>query len=318
MLLGYQPTESLVVSCLNADRAGLGLTLRFDLATLVSIDDAVDEIAGRARAANAGAVFLAVYTDEPDLCGVLPQTDLIDELLDHPMLVARDAVLVRDGRWWSYLCDDIGCCVPLDPTTDALTSLEASMVLAGSAVLADRDSLVAEIATDETAATPAQRRRVSMAMRRVAAMTPDARRAELAAVVERLATRLADPRGMVTDPEAALVAALCGDVEARDDLLVQAASPYVREELLAMLRAVVRRVPAPHDAPVCAVLAWFAYSTGDGTLVNIALDRALGSDPGYSLARLIETSLDRQLPPAVIEEVVRGALRDIAARDGAG
>jgi hypothetical protein len=66
------------------------------------------------------------------------------------------------------------------------------------------------------------------------------------------------------------------------------------------------------------VLAWFAYAGGDGTLANIALARALRSDPDYSLARLVETSLDHQLPPSVLDEVVRGAARDIEARDAAG
>jgi hypothetical protein len=322
MLLGYQPTESLVISCLHGDRAALGLTLRFDLDTLDPVEEAADEVAARAAVAGADTVLLAVYTELGVADGELPYSDLICELLDHPDLWVSDALLVQHDRWWSYLCAGDECCPPegvaLDARTAELTTLEASLVLSGSSVLADRASLVSSLGTDLSAATPAQRRRVTRARSRVAAMAADRRRVELAELVDRLAVRLEDPRGIVTDAEAASVAALCEDIGARDDLLLEAASARRRSQVLALLRVVIRRVPPPHDAPVCTVLAWFAYATGDGTLANIALDRALGSDPYYSLAQLIESGLDRQLPPSVIEEVVNGAARDIAARDAAG
>jgi hypothetical protein len=323
MLLGYQPTESLVISCLHGDRAALGLTLRFDLDTLDPVGEAADEVAARATVAGADTVLLAVYSEQAVVGGKLPYVDLIGELFEHPDLWVSDALLVQHDRWWSYLCAGDGCCPPEGvaiegPRTAELTTLEASLVLSGSSVLADRASLVSSLATESSAATPTQRRRVTRARSRVAAMTVEHRRVELARLVDRLTARLQDPRGVVTDAESASLAALCEDIGARDDLLLQAASAQRRAQVLALLRVVLRRIPPPHDAPICTVLAWFAYATGDGTLANIALDRALGSDPYYSLAQLIESGLDRQLPPSVIEEVVNGAAQDIAARDAAG
>jgi hypothetical protein len=85
-----------------------------------------------------------------------------------------------------------------------------------------------------------------------------------------------------------------------------------------VLRAAVRRTPPPHDAPLCTALAWFSYADGDGTMANLALDRALGSDPDYSLGLLIEASLERQLPPDALVEVIEGAMRDLDAWDAAG
>lgn len=322
MLLGYYPAESLVVSFLTGDGSAVGLTLRFDLDGFASPGEAASELVSRGEKARAVAAFLAVYTDERFFGDDLPHLDLMDELVDHPALGVREALLVRGNRWWSYLCAGMRCCppegTPFGPDSAALTSLEASLVLSGSAVLTDRNELVASIATEASAANPAQRRRMTMARKRVEAMPPEERRTKLAGLIEMLVVFLADPRGVMTDREAAEIAALCGDIGARDDLLIEAISPRRRDEVLTVLRAVVRRVPSPHDAPVCAVLAWFAYAAGDGTLVNIALDRALGSDPTHSLALLIETSLEQQLPPSMIEEVVRGAARDIAARDAAG
>jgi hypothetical protein len=322
MLLGYQPTESLVISCLHGDRAALGLTLRYDLDLLGPAAEAAEEIAARAELAGADSVLLAVYTEQEHGAGELPHADLIGELLDHPDVWVSDALLVHHNRWWSYLCDGDGCCpaegISIEGDTAELTTLEASMVLSGGAVLSNRASLVASLAIDTSADSAAQRRRVTRARTRVAGMSPGRRRLELAKLVERLVKRLHDPRGEIRDAEATLMAALCEDIAARDDLLLQAASSQRRADLLGMLRMAVRRVPPPHDAAVCTVLAWFAYAVGDGTLANIALDRALGSDPSYSLALLVESGLDRQLPPSVIQEVVNGAARDIAARDAAG
>ncbi|HWA67849.1 MAG TPA: DUF4192 domain-containing protein [Mycobacteriales bacterium] len=322
MLLGYQPTESLVVACLQGGQAALGLTLRFDLNSLGPLSVAVEEIAARAVRADADAVLVAVYTDCGFAAGELPFTELVAELFDHPDLWVSDALLIHHGRLWSYLCSGAGCCpadgVPLAGTTEGLTALESSLVLSGSAVLADRSELVASVAVEPTADSPAQRRRMSRARARVAEMAPDRRRRELDQLTDRLTRRRQDPRGEVRDAEAALFAALCGDIGARDDLLLAAGSPQRLAELLSLLRTVVRRVPPPHDAAICTVLAWFAYASGDGTLANIALDRALSSDPTYSLAQLIEAGLDHQLPPRMIQEVVDGAARDIAARDAAG
>jgi len=39
-------------------------------------------------------------------------------------------------------------------------------------------------------------------------------------------------------------------------------------------------------------------------MANVALDRALDSDPGYSLARLVRTALDHALPPGTVREML--------------
>jgi len=75
------------------------------------------------------------------------------------------------------------------------------------------------------------------------------------------------------------------------------ASPPVRDHIAALavrdaatdrapaatadLTRLVGRTPHPHAAPICTVLALTAYRTGDGTLANIALDRAITSDADY-------------------------------------
>jgi hypothetical protein len=322
MLLGYQPAESLVVCALHGPRHAVGLTMRFDLDAFDDLDGAADELAHRLEITGADGAFVAVFTEQRSSQGRLPYAELVAAIVKRSEVGMKDAVLVRRGRWWSYLCRDVECCPKagrrIVRRTEELNRLQTALVLSGNTVLADRATLVESVAFDRGIDVAAQRRRILEAQRAVAGAPAGACRAELRELVRRLAARLEDPRAPVDDGEAARFAALVLDIDARDDLLLQAVPPRHRDDVLRVLRAVVRQVPAPYDAPLATVLAWFAYAAGDGTLANIALDRALDTDPGYSLALLIETSLDRQLPPSVLEGVVRGAARDIAARDAAG
>lgn len=320
MLLGYHPQESLVVSCVCG--SAVGLTLRFDLDDLAAVDDFAAELAERIELANADVTFVAVFSSTRPSSGPLPYAAVVEELYADHRLRVVEAVFVSGRRWWSYLCPDPACCPPagrpLDDSSEVATSLTAAFALAGSGVLAGREELVGSLAVDPALDVAAARRRLGTAKRRVIGMDGAQRLAEIRSLVDELATRFADPRAAATEAEIASLAALLHDVTARDELLVQAVPPQRRETILRVLRAVVRRVPPPRDAPICTALAWFAYADGDGTTANIALDRALQSDPEYSLALLIEASLERQLPPGALVEVMKGAARDIDARDAAG
>jgi hypothetical protein len=61
---------------------------------------------------------------------------------------------------------------------------------------------------------------------------------------------------------------------------------------------VVRRAaPAYLPAPA-SLLAFTAWQSGEGALANIAIDRALAADPGYSLAQLLRDIMDAGVPPS--------------------
>ncbi|HVT63655.1 MAG TPA: DUF4192 domain-containing protein [Mycobacteriales bacterium] len=320
MLLGYHPEESLVVSCLRG--AAVDLTMRFDLAHIPPAEEFACELADRIEQAKADLTIVAVFTDQRPVDGELPFAEVIDELYGDERLRVVEAVLVSDRRWWSYLCADPVCCPPagrpLDASSDVATSLSAAFAINGSGVLADREALVASLAFDPSVGADAADRRVRSAAKRAIAKEPAQLRTEIATLVDTLVERFEDPRAELTDAEVASLAGLIHDVTARDEVLIQAVPPRRREAILRVLRVAVRRVPPPHDAPLCTALAWFAYADGDGTTANIALDRALRSDPEYSLALLIEASLERQLPPDALVEVMKGAARDLDARDAAG
>jgi hypothetical protein len=58
----------------------------------------------------------------------------------------------------------------------------------------------------------------------------------------------------------------------------------------------------PLDAPACTAYAWVSYMRGNGLVAAIALERALDSDPHYSLALLLDEALTRQVPPSRLRE----------------
>lgn len=75
--------------------------------------------------------------------------------------------------------------------------------------------------------------------------------------------------------------------------------------VLDRLVAVCGLVPDEWAAPVLTVAAQAAWASHQGTLANIAIDRALEADPDYYLARLTEQLLRHAVrpPPGPFEEV---------------
>ena len=50
-------------------------------------------------------------------------------------------------------------------------------------------------------------------------------------------------------------------------------------------------------------------------MANVALDRALDSRPGYSLAELLRAALDSCLRPAEVRRLIRSCISDLPDRD---
>lgn len=322
-LLGYQPTDSIVMVCLTGTRRRFGLTLRQDLE--VAQQDPVEvvaELAVRAHHAEASEVMVIIYGQQLPVAGTdLPYRDLADLMEARADFPLAEVVYTAQDRCWSYRCDDAHCCPPegqrLDPESPPLARLKAERVGDGQMMLPDRDALVRSIALDDDDVDQ-RRMAVSAAILAAADLDLDRRCAQVRELTARLLTRLADPRTAVSDEEAFELVGLTWHVIARDEILVLGADPDRLAVLLRMFRQLVRRIPPPFDAPVCSMLAWFAYAAGDGTLANIAVARAVATDPDYSLAWLIHDGLHGQVPPSCLHEVMEGAAEDLRRRSAAG
>ena len=340
VLCGFVPEESLVVVSLRGPRKRVGLTMRFDLAWAVG-DPAVAaaEVAARLALDGASQVVLVVYSAEPDpvegrqlgvvrgpgsageggtrALGAAPRLAwaelvlAIEQACEPSGTALNEALLVRDGRWWSYLCHRPTCCppegTPLEGrTTPALQLVEAERVFGGRAVLASRQELRASVARPVLLAARSAEQQLDLAVDRwldryhregrEPLRTHGIRRAR--ALVARV-----QAGGTVDGAEAAELAVAVQDVLVRDEVATW--SLRRSEALMATLLQTARQVVPPEDAAVLALLGWVAYAHGDGGLANVSLERCLTSDPDYSLGNLLVEMLHNQVPPREIRTLMR-------------
>jgi len=298
-LCGFVPQESLVAICLQGPRRRIGLTLRVDLPAVRDDVVGVAELAARLEHEQPAAVVLVVCTDA---AGDRPHQELLDRLCDALDDVhVLDRLLLRSGRWRSYDCDDLTCC-PADgqPVPEPAAALVAEAAYGGRAVLPDRAALAASFAPPAWLAARVAEQQLDEAMEQWLLSVADqgldaARRDAVAAVRDALAFEVrAEPA------EAASLVAGLQDVVVRDEVATLALDDT--EALLSLLLALARQSVAPYDVPVCTLVALVAWVRGDGALANVALDRALAGDPAYSMALLLRTGLDGQLPPKAVRE----------------
>jgi hypothetical protein len=320
LYLGYTPTESLVVICQHEPRGRMGLTMRFDLPEPRHQAQLVDEAVRRIRLEHPTRLLVLVWTDHPDGDLALAHADLVDDLLDEveEELRITDAMLVRDGRFWSYLCGNPRCCPPEGTPVGAARAdqqvrvIEAARVLQGRAPMADRNALERSLSGPTFLAAEQARQQIAQVGAELAgAWSVDRLEAmdELIEEWEVSVAEFADDPGSLTDEQAARLAVSLEDRLLRDSV----ACAHEPQALLPLLAELCRRTPDPFDAPVATLFAWMAYLEGGGAEVTIALDRAQRTDPGYSMAGLLRDHLDQQTDPAVLRRVTQETARELPA-----
>lgn len=304
VLCGFAPAESLVVVCLQGAGPRVGLTVRLDLPEPAQELLVVQEVGTRLRAAGMRRAYALVVTEDP---GEEPRPGLMAALQALRGVDLLDLLLVRDERWRSYLCRVPSCCpvdgTPVPAASPGLTLVRAQAALEGRAALPSREALVAALAPpDDTVPYLLALRETEL--RLAAEVLEDGRgrvrRRLLRSFRAGLRSGTADGDLRPAEADAELALALT-DVLLRDEVLTWSVAEG--EQLLTLLLALAARTPAPYDAPVCACLAWVAYSRGDGASASIALDRALETDPEHSLALLLRSAVDRQVPPRELQAV---------------
>jgi len=304
-LCGFLPTDSVVVLSLREPRRRLGLVMRLDLPPRRLVGEAARSLVARVAQDGGQAAVVAVF-------GSRREQALVDAVLAcaaEAEIEVADALHVVDGRWTSYLCR--GPCCPPDGTAVGVapTLLQAEQALDGRVVLASREELVRSLVApaDPLGAVAARVAAARTAWQALAARDGLAAARAAGLRQARAATTLVAGGGAVDAATAAELAVLLHDVRARDEIATWALSRG--DAVLALAEQVARQVGPPGDAPVCTLLAWVAYSRGDGARANIALDRALGADPQYSLALLLQAALDGGLPPEQVQRTMAATAR---------
>ena len=304
-LLGFHPDRSLVVVGAAGPRGRVQVTFRYDL------PDPPDVAAAATIAAHAAAILgrhqltLAVVAGYGPGPMVTPVADALLGELRRAGITLHDMLRVENGRYWSYACQEPRCCpaegVPFDPAAHPAAQ---ALTAAGSRALRDRAALAATIAPAGGLAAESMRQAVRRAERRAADLTANGSRGGVQQVLREGLRAVSDAIGsyrrgeaISSDDQLATLAMALTDLRIRDDAWAR----MLPEHTTAHLRLwtdVVRSAPARYVPAAASLLAFVAWQAGNGALANVAAQRALAADPGYSMALLLLDAIGAGVPPS--------------------
>ena len=323
-LLGFMPSESLVIVWLSADQ--IRLTQRVDLPSAnfsVSLNEYCEAVAITTQNIFADEAIICVFSDE--FRGEsLPFTNLVTNLMvaiQRAHVGVVDALLIRTSiesgktewvqHWWSYLRNDDRLSRRgqlLDEHTASL--VKSRFALEGVAVLPGRADLERIFAADIDAGVRIEKliEEQNGVILKLATGTNREDSAEISATLAHwrevsieailrivLATDVTDE---VSDSDMARVIFCLGDIRVRDTLLWHLVQKDERVAALSVLTSALRAAPAGLVAPIATCTSICAWLTGDGARALVALDRGHVDDPEYPLAQLVAQGLAAGLPPS--------------------
>ena len=304
-LLGFVPDCSVVAVALHGGgrSARLGLTVRVDLPPASGVADCATFITGHLVRAGARATIIVLYADgEAHPCDL---DQLIAEL-GRCTAAARvelwDVLQVANDAWRSRLCGDAACCppggTPIDSTAPSLVQVHA--IAAGLSALPSRQALADTLKPGEAGAVAAVSREISRLTARRVSQTRSAvesRRARTVQMAKQIVyQRHLGGRAPLSPWRAARLLIGLADIGARDRCC-QWTSGEHGDAAVSLWTELVRVSPTPYAAAPATLLGYVAWQQGFGALANIAVQRALADDPGYSLALLIDQALADGLDP---------------------
>ena len=311
-LIGFRPSESVVVVYLEADSSHIVCTLRVDVPD--DIPDLAKQLLDVGLRARSLEALIAVYTAIDATERVLGLVDA----LDTGGLHVRDALLVHADRFRSYLCTDDSCCTPEGtPIPANMSQIEVEHVAHGHRARApSRADVTARFAPRPDLAPSAEEYRHAAGLAnhplRVRCDTAWKALTTLVAAARHPPTGAADVIEAESTVRAGMLVLLC-DIQVRDHLLATVATQDAAARIELADAMVSLALTAPEGvrrhvaATAAALLAITGHSpVGARELVALA-DRE-------SLAQLVESSLDLGIHPDDIREVFLEALPEIERR----
>jgi len=343
-MLGFHPSDSLVLMCLSGYRRRVGPVARVDLPP------------GHDRPLAARLTMHALnHADEVVVISYQstrrrpPMLDDLLAALARAGVDVMDAMVVRGGKARPALNAAMerahpGIRVP-DSDDPQVSALAAAGALAGRGVLADREQLRRSIAgpagnrlrlaqrcVDEAAAgrLPVNRMPADQVLTHqppagnqyrepLTATGPNAQGRTRTANAEHVLRIGPVPADVAALSELGLAQLSVGgevEVEVATALAVLMTDVLIRDAVLTKALAELDRpwlpmliscatwTPNPLAPPLCSVLAMVAYRHGDGALAQLAVDRCLLAEPEHQLAHLMIAIMAAGIPPDQLDAIV--------------
>jgi len=295
-LIGYHPTDSLVLISVKSD--SLEMAMRIDF-PINPPEGAYRLLASHLKRDHAEGALLVAYEPEGNTDGPEVLRNAADAVIASEIPI-RELMLVRNGRWRSLLCTDEKCCPPEgNEIQDFQNSRIAAEQVASGKVLpySDSEGLTHSIAPTLFAKDINWNAQV-IGFR----VDPEANNlSELQRDGAESVLLLADfyiQNGACKDYDLiALVLGRLTDVQVRDFAL-GCHNDETLDAYWTMWRDLLRIAPPKFVAPVASLFAAIAYENGEGALAHRALDRAIEDDNEYSLSRLLRRVFSSGWPPS--------------------
>ncbi|MBO0514606.1 DUF4192 domain-containing protein [Streptomyces beijiangensis] len=341
-LMGFHPTDSVVMVALHGRRGRFGGRLRLGIPRSPGEWGAVAEqlaeclVTGSERRGDKPEGIVVFLCQDPRpgetsrqvLERLRPLAQQLRTACGSLEVPVHEALCISDGRFWSYCCPDTRCCPPEGnvlamPGTSVMA---AAAAYAGIQVRGSLRDMEARL-LPSTADTGGQEQALDLA---AAALVPrildgsgrEQVGEETLELARTLMRRIAGAPGKAGRPEAGTDwgdDALIDDGEAaalvlglQDRKTRDRAAEWMEgseaSHALRLWRALSRRCVGPytdHAAAPLTLAGWVAWSTGDEPGARVALGRALQLDPEYHFAQLLHQACNEGLDP----EALRACLR---------
>ncbi|WHM36088.1 DUF4192 family protein [Streptomyces sp. BPTC-684] len=351
-LMGFHPTDSIVMVALHGRRGRFGGRLRLGIPRAPGEWPHVAEqlaeclVAGSERRGPRPDAIIAFLCQDPDPAGEVTAGQVMERLrplaqllrtacgaLDVPVL---EALCISDGRYWSYCCPDARCCPPEGnvlamPGTSVLA---AAATFAGLQVRGSLREMEARLAPWRRPAAADQERVLAVAEEALVPRILDEEERlrvgrETLDLAGRVMRRLsgAPPAtgrtdadalddGLIAHDEAAALVLGLQDRTTRDRAAEWMEGPDAAPAQR-LWRALARRCVGrygEHAAAPLTLAGWVAWSTGDEPAARVALGLALRADPEYQFAQLLHQACNQGLDPEALRRCLREERRE---REGA-
>ena len=302
MFAGYRPTDSLVALYANAngflDRAAR-LDLSLDPADLARICDKLTQLCREHDGTHAQAVHLVAYSDDTHTAD---QTLLFiadnwgrDRTATDPATILATLASASTDNWAEINPNQPEEPAARTPYPAGTSELAADAVVAGIfQAYGTRDELAATITApqpDDADVFAAQIGQATTSADRIS--SPDQ-------MAQWMTGWIADGYPRINSHQAARLTAAVQDIHVRDAAWCHIAAADALKHV-DLWRGIAARVDGPKARPVLGLVATAAWIGGNGTLANVALERAATTDGAadYSLFGLLREILDRGMPPTV-------------------
>ena len=309
-LLGFDPGRSIVVIGTEPGNGQVRVTLRYDVPDPVRPTAATSLAKHVVSFLDAQGVRTAVAVGYGSDAEIAPVITALRERATKAGIALTELLRADDQRYWSYVCVDPECCPP-EGTPFDVTRHPAALALraAGYRVLAGRTALAASVAAKGGRPGAAMRRATKEWLSQIARCLSRLEHAGMGVSASRLVAALgqvvvsdAIRRYRIGEPvpadHAAFLTIALGQLRVRDDAWARMEVEY-RDAHLRLWTDLTRLARPGLVAAPAALLAFVAWQSGDGALGNVALDRALGDNPHYSMALLLREALDSGAPPSM-------------------